>query len=345
MATSKKSGTGHSPSSSETPNALKTSKSKKTRPAVRLGQGRETARVARQSKDIALKIVADALRGDVLSRFGIHLPPIVAALPAEMPRLEVRSEATDLLFRLEDGSILHLEFQTKLTAGDLDRFFAYHVAVYLRYHRPVTTVVFYGAGITEAPDTVRTPQCVFQLVNVYVGAEDGDAVLERLREKVAQGATLTRDDQVGLIFSPLMRQGRTLAEVLPEAARLTSSLPREDRELTVGALLGLAYHSVEWDVIAAILEEFGMQSVLERYIEHRLLQAQEQGLARGLEQGLEQGRTEGLVAGKRVLLRTALEARFGTLPEALDARIASATADELDVLMIRAMAAEAADTM
>lgn len=312
---------------------------------MRLGQGRETARVARQSKDIALKIVADALRGDILSRFGIHLPPIVAALPAEMPRLEVRSEATDLLFLLEDGSILHLEFQTKLTAGDLDRFFAYHVAVYLRYHRSVTTVVFYGAGVTEAPDTVETSQCNFRLVNVFVGNEDGEAVLERLREKAAQGTPLTRADQVDLIFSPLMRQGRALAEILPEAARLTVSLPREDRELTVGALLGLAYHNVEWDVIAAILEELGMQSVLERYIEHRLLQAQEQGLARGLEQGLEQGRTEGLVAGKRILLRTALEARFGTLPGGLDARIASATADELDVLMIRAMGAESADTL
>jgi hypothetical protein len=42
--------------------------------------------VARQSTDIALKLIAAALGGDLFARFGVPLPPIVDALPTEPNR-------------------------------------------------------------------------------------------------------------------------------------------------------------------------------------------------------------------------------------------------------------------
>lgn len=50
--------------------------------------------------------------------------------------------------------------------------------------------------------------------------------------------------------------------------------------------------------------------------------------AEKLEQGIEQERAE----EARLLLRRYLEHRFGTIPPALDARIAAAGASELDAL-------------
>ena len=52
-------------------------------------------RVARQSTDIVLKLIAAALGGDLFARFGVPLPPIVDALPTELPQLEVRTQHTD----------------------------------------------------------------------------------------------------------------------------------------------------------------------------------------------------------------------------------------------------------
>ena len=93
--------------------------------------------IARQRNDIILKRIADAMRGGLLRRFGLAFPDIVEGLPSELPVLEVRSQQVDLLFRLADGTILHLEFQSKQEVDDLKRFFAYNLAIYLHYGQPV----------------------------------------------------------------------------------------------------------------------------------------------------------------------------------------------------------------
>src|SRR2546430_6611003 len=139
-------------------------------------------RVARQSTDIVLKLIASALGGDLFARFNVPLPPIVEALPTELPQLEVRTQHTDQLFRLVDDSILHLEFQTTLRPGDLRRFAAYNLDVCQRYERPVWTVVLYGAGIRSAPDLWQFGSQNFRVPNILVGQEDGDALVQRLRE-------------------------------------------------------------------------------------------------------------------------------------------------------------------
>src|SRR2546421_6097643 len=81
-------------------------------------------RVVRQSTVIVLKLIAAALGGDLFARVGVPLPPIVDALPTELPQLDVRTQHTDQLFRLADDSILHLEFQTTHRPGELIRFAA-----------------------------------------------------------------------------------------------------------------------------------------------------------------------------------------------------------------------------
>jgi len=221
-----------------------------------------------------------------------------------------------------------------------------------------------------------------------LGNEDGASVLRELREKVARGETLTRDDQVQLIFLPLMRQEQPLEEILPQAARLSTALPVETREMTVGALLGLAYHRVDAAVIMAILKEMGMQSVLEQLIDYRLAQVEDEfkqkyedlrqkeedlrqkeedlrqkeedlkvRLAEEKAQAEEKARlaeekarlaeekAQGQVEGKQVSLRTVLQTRFGVIPEMLEARIAAAGSDDLDVLMARAVKVESIDAL
>lgn len=273
-------------------------------------------RVSRKSADIILKYTADALGSAFFERFGLPLPPIVAALPSELPQLEVRSRQTDLIFRLADGSILHLEFQTTRRSGDLLRFAAYNLAVFERYKRPVWTVVLYGAGIRTARDTLQSGSLTFRAQNILVGRENGDAVLRRLHEKAARSEPFTPIDRVDLILSPLMRHKRPIAEVARDAARLTVNLPQAQREMTVGALLGLSYPDISKDVVSSILGELGMMALSQAFLE------------------------DGKIEGKREALRTILQERFGAVPQNVEQRIASASAEQLDVLIKRAVTVE-----
>lgn len=273
-------------------------------------------RVSRKSVDIVLKYIAEALGGALFERFGLPFAPIVAGLPSELPQVQIRSRQTDLLFRLADGSILHLEFQTTRRSGDLIRFAAYHLAVFERYGRPVHTVVLYGAGIRSAAHTLETGALTFRTENVFVGHLNGDAVLRRLHEKAARGEPFTPADRIDLILAPLMRHRRPIAEVARDAALLTVYLPQAQREMTVGALLGLSYPDIDDDVAIAILRELGMTA---------------------LSQALE---ARGEIKGKRRALRAFLEARFGTLPVSVLQRIDAADEDQLDRFIVRAATIE-----
>lgn len=280
--------------------------------------------VVRQGNDIILKFIATALGGDLFRRFGLSLPPIVAALPSELPRVQVRTRETDLLFRLADDSKLNLEFQTQHRTETLQRFAGYNMDIVERYGPPVHTVVIYGGRIRSAPDAVRLGSITFRVQNIIVGSVDGDATLRRLHEKVARGEALDAQDRIDLILSPLMRQRRALDDVLPDATQLAQALPADQLKPTVAALVGLAYHYVDERTVKGILESIDMANLLQQYIEQ------------GLEQGLEQGRAEGEIKGKRDAIRTFLHVRFGVLPQSVERRVTDAAPDELEALLRRA---------
>lgn len=288
--------------------------------------------VAHQNNDIVLKIIAAAFGADFFRRFGLALAPIIAGLPAEFPQLAVRTREVDLLFRLADGAVLHLEFQTQRRLEDLLRFAEYHLAIYKQYGGPVYTVVIYGAGIRSAPAPLTTGSVVFSPTNILLGRQNGAAVLAALEQKVARGDTLTATDRIDLILLPLMgHRRRPRTEVLRKAATLARALPREQQELTVGALLGLAYHYIGEETVTAILEELSMVNPLQTL----LLEREARGEARGT------------VEGKRASIKTVLRTRFGVdaLPEGIERRIDGAGEDDLDMLLRRATAVDALDAL
>lgn len=156
----------------------------------------------------------------LLRRFGLAFADIVDGLPSELPILEVRNQQADLLFRLADESILHLEFQSTQEPEGLKRFFAYNLAVYLHYDQPVQTVVFSGPGIRHAPEELVAGSLTFRVRNVLLEQEDGTQTLHQLHAKVRRGESLTEEDRAGLMLLPLMRQSEPLAAVLPQVAEV-----------------------------------------------------------------------------------------------------------------------------
>ena len=306
--------------------------------------------VSRLSKDLLLKHVVGGLRGDFLSRFGLPYAPILMPLPTDLPMLEVRGRQTDLLFRLADGNILHVEFQMRNKPADLFRFCNYNLAVAEQYFPSlVFTLVLHGPESSGARDSLDTGSNIFSMRNVLLGKEDGEAVLGRLKEKRARGESLDARDRLDLILLPLMGRHRSIEAMLTDVADVAGSLPRAEQEQTVGALVGLSYHYVDEAFSVALLEALKMTNALQSLLEDTVARGIEQGVAQGIEQGVARGIEQGVARGKaeeaRRLLRLTIAQRFGAIPAALERRIELADLGTLDRMFERSLNASSIEAI
>ena len=297
--------------------------------------------ISRLSKDLVLKRVVETF-GDVFSeRFNLPFGQISSALPAAMPALEIRGWDTDLLFRLGNGEILHIEFQTVYVEADIWRFSDYNHAVAYRYHARTHTVIIYGPRVVNAPDRLDLGSHIFTMHTRFLRREQGARSLRPLQAKVARGEVLDALDRLDLLLAPLTEIAPSaIANLSREAGEIAKSLPSEERLQTIGAMVGLAYHTIDKDVSRALLEGLTMANAARELIDNAIGEGYQKGEAQGLSQGLSQGRTE--TERQAVLRVRAL--RFGTMPTVAEQRLSTIDDfDRLEALLDLAITALTAD--
>lgn len=307
--------------------------------------------IARERNDIVLKRLAAVFKGAVLNRFGLDLPPIVGPLPTDLPLLTARSREADYVFSLADGSLLHLEFQTKREKGDLARFAEYNLALHLHYDEaPVRTVVLWGPAVRRMAQDYVMGSLTLRPDHVLLGEEDGTGQLEVLAAKVEHGEKLNDEDRLTLALLPLMRQRRPLSDrvVVETIKTVAEALPREERTPTVEALAVLARLLMDEAQIRELLGVLTMTNAmkeLNEMIDDALRRGLAEGRVEGRVEGEAKGKAEGELEGYRAGLRVLVRARFGKAPDALEARIARATRTTLDDLYARALTVADADAL
>jgi hypothetical protein len=84
-----------------------------------------TYRLSQHAMDVIFKLEAQPLGTALARRFGLDLPPVVRYVPTDLPVADVHLEQLDAVFELDDGSLLHLEFQTEHRPKTLKRFLLY----------------------------------------------------------------------------------------------------------------------------------------------------------------------------------------------------------------------------
>lgn len=287
-----------------------------------------SARVTTQALDVLFKLEAEHLAHLLPSRYGLRLAPIRRHLPTELPQLALHLERLDHVFELEDGTILHLEFEAAVSAADLRRFVRYGLALLEAYPgRRVQTVVFCGPRTRQAPLPIDGGTLPYRLDSVLVGAQDGAATLARLRAVAAGGQPWSEADRLDLVLLPLMRHEQDTEAVVRAGLTLAASLPAVEQPRAMGALLALAYHYVGEAALNRLMEGLMATDLLAQV----LAESRQQGIA----QGIAQGRAE----EARMLLRRYLEQRFGAIPQAMEERMATSDAEALTALFERALAA------
>nr|WP_067936297.1 transposase [Alicyclobacillus kakegawensis] len=225
----------------------------------------------RNANDVLSKHLTGACPDGVLDVIGISHAPVVRALPTELDEVVIRQQFTDIVFELETGEILHLEFQSSREAT-LYRFLAYDVALAERFGRKIRTIVMYTGDVHSGPDTLDIGSAKYHVENVFLNRLDGDGAIDTVKRHLEFG-DWTEQDRIRLAFAFHMHfEKRTRDEAFNEVLELTRKIPDTFEQNYVTALImGLSGRNLT-DAQKQLLKETMRMTDVVREIEQEALE-------------------------------------------------------------------------
>ena len=250
--------------------------------------------ITRHSNDILMKCMAENFKDKTLAFFGLKTARIAGLSPTALPAIEARETRTDVVFLLEDDTLLHLEFQTTVSKEDLKRFLLYDARIASREEqaRIINTAVIYSGNIEQAPEMLDCGSIFYRVTNVYMKDYDGDEEYKRLRKKIETEDLLDDEYLMKLVFLPLMKSKEKIEEKAVQSLELARRL-KDDRQ-RVFAMSG----------IIVVTDKHLSDEYKKRLLEVLQMTQIEQWIR---EEGRKEGRKEGREEGKKEIARTALK--------------------------------------
>ena len=226
-------------------------------------------------QDIYLKLLTQGLSGGAMQAVGIEGVELAQALPTELPAGALR---VDTVWRMIDGRIFHLEFQTKREAT-LHRFLEYDTRLTHRYQAPVRTVILYGAQVASAPDTLDLGAIQYRVENVLLQHFQGEKALDIVATHLAAQAWEPADRlRLALAFG---MQTDNRRGVFSQALDLIQHVPSaNEADLVVAAVLALSERTLTDEEMRLLERELSNVSKILDHVKH-------EGIEQGREQGLE----------------------------------------------------------
>ncbi len=160
--------------------------------------------LAKNTEDIIMKNVFDLLKGDALKFFGID-KKIVARARTEVNFVELKTNFDDNVYLLEDGTLIHFEFQTTNKKDDIYRFMVSDAFLAFKERKSVRTIVIYSSDIVNAPSNLDLGSITYKIDTFYMVAFDGDVIYNNIVEKVSRHEKLTKQDLMSIVLLPIMR--------------------------------------------------------------------------------------------------------------------------------------------
>ena len=136
----------------------------------------------------------------------------------EQVQLKTEDFFEDFNYEMEDGKILHLEFESdSITKDDLRRFRVYEAILSYQYKREVTTCVLCTADTRKPMEQLVNGMSCYHVRVVCLKDWDADTLIRDLEEK-QKIKRLEREELLKVILTPLM-SGK-----LPQSERIRRSL-------------------------------------------------------------------------------------------------------------------------
>lgn len=232
-------------------------------------------------------------------------------ITTELP--EVQTRRVDLLGRVPDGRLVHIELQSQNDPLMALRMAEYALAIYRGYGRlPVQMVLFVGQRRMRMKSELSGPDCSFRCGLTDIRDLDSEPLL----------ASPRIEDNILAILTRVSDQRETVRRILQKIADGPAEYrSRALRELTL--LAGLR------DSGGIIEAESRQMPILNDIMDHDLLGPI---MRQGIQIGREEGRMEGRMEGERELMSRLLTARFGQLPASVGQRLEAMTIAQIEEL-------------
>lgn len=219
--------------------------------------------LAKNTEDIIMKNVFDLLKGDALQFFGID-KKIVARARTEVNFVELKTNFDDNVYLLEDGTLIHLEFQTTNKKDDIYRFMVSDAFLAFKERKPVRTIVIYSSDIANAPSNLDIGSITYKIDTFYMVAFDGDVIYNNIVEKVSRHEKLTKQDLMSIVLLPIMRSKDDKVTRIKNCIELSKRIEDTADLLQIQAMLYLmAEKFVNETELEKVKEMISMMPIME----------------------------------------------------------------------------------
>ena len=248
--------------------------------------------MSKNYEDLVMKSIMDLFRGDAVKYFGID-KLIVSVARTELHHIQVQRNINDWVLLADDGSYLHLEFQSDYDKKDLARFMVSDAMLYYKEGRPVKTVVVYSADIQKTITALDAGSLQYNIDAFYMSKLDGDQIYQELVAKIKSKETLTRLDLMSIVFLPLMKNSVNTLTRIEQSVELSKEIDSSDEQLQIQAMLEM------------LAEKF----VKDKEQLQRLKGLMSMGAIAEMirEDAIQEGRLEGKLEGRLEIARNALK--------------------------------------
>ena len=252
------------------------------------------------SYDLTLKtLFANAPERLIESLLGSPLA-IAELLTVEYPAVRVRR--ADLVARLADGRLLHLELQS--TSEDISwRELEYYALIRRTYDQPPLQIVLYvGSGKMRIPSGIEEENLKFRYRVVDIRELEGEPLL----------ASNSVEDNLLAVLCRLPDSREAVRRIV----RRIAALPPVERQDAVAKLLILSGLRGLNQVVREEVQDMPITFDIEEnpFLRELYQKAKREGEQEGREEGRQEGRQAGRAEGEQTILRRQLERRFGLLP-------------------------------
>lgn len=234
-----------------------------------------------KTEDIIMKNVFDLLKGDALQFFGID-KRIIAPARTELNFIELQTNFDDNTYLLDDGTLLHIEFQSTKDKNDIYRFMVSDAVMAFKEHRPVRTMIVYSSDITNVAAHLDLGSITYTADTFYMIAFDGDAIYNEIVGKISRSEKLTKQDLMSLVLLPLMRSKDDKLTRIKNGIELSKKIDDATELMQIQAMLYLmAEKFVNGADLENVKEMINMGAIAEMIIKDNNIVIAKKALRKG----------------------------------------------------------------